>query len=666
MKRGIIILSITIALLSLISSEMFFTQPISQAYNLGDSISIPVTIKTNNDISGTFRMAMICNGTETIFYTTGVKLLSGEEINLIDPKLVLIRQIIDGNRGDCKIKAILNSEYILTDSFKISDKLLITGELEKSDFDAGEGILISGKVTKETGENSNGFVEAKILTSDINDPISQTGTITDGDFNFNLSIPSTLKAGPCFLEIKVYEKDSEGVITNNGVAQYNIRINQVPTNLELVFETKEIMPGTPIKLNAILHDQTGEQIESTASLTIKDSKDKIIEQKEINMADSFELPTSPTQVPEEWTISATSENLFAEEKIKIKTNQEADIQIINKTIIVTNIGNVFYNKTVLVRVGDSPVNIQVELEVGESKKYVIKAPNGDYNVKISEGNKEITELMSLTGKAIEVKETSKGSWAVLFWIALILILGTTVVVFSKRLYKKPFFGKMFKNKNSKIKQMEVGKDFKMVQKAGTKAELSLSMKEGEKQEANIVCIKIKDLKQMRKSKSRVSETIQRITDLAENNNAVIYENQDYLFFILTPSRTKALRNEKTALDLAEKIKSVLEEHNRMFNQKINFGISLNYGTIIGKQEGDTFKFVSLDSVITNSRKIASLSEKDILLSNKINDLLRLNTKTEKEMRGETPVFVIKAIKKETDEATKNFINRFMERQKKKD
>ena len=50
----------------------------------------------------------------------------------------------------------------------------------------------------------------------------------------------------------------------------------------------------------------------------------------------------------------------------------------------------------------------------------------------------------------------------------------------------------------------------------------------------------------------------------------VYENQNYLFFILAPVRTRTFKNEKPALDLAEKIKYLLEEHNKMFNQKIEF------------------------------------------------------------------------------------------------
>lgn len=670
MKRGIIILVLMISMISLISAEVILTQPLNSVYNLGDRVEIPITISSLVDVSGTLRINLICNGTLLNLLTwNGLSLEKGYS-QTIPYSFKLVRNSISESKGTCNIQAIFGTDSAnikVSDDFKISDRLEISGDLGKIEFDAGEGISITGKVVRETGENSGGFVEAKVLTNDENNQISQIGIITDGVFNINLSLPGDLKAGNYFVEMKAYEKDSDGIITNNGASQYNIHVNQVPTNLELVFEGREIMPGTSLKVNAVLHDQTGEPIDSTAFITVKNSEDKIIEQGEIGTEKSFELLVKPNQPPEEWTVYASSNELTAEGKCKIKENYEVDIQIMNKTVKVTNIGNVFYNKTILVKVSDSPLNIQVALDVGESKKYVINAPDGDYNVRISEGTKEISEVMSLTGKAIGIKEASEFSFGVFFWFFLILVLGFVAYFFFKKLYKKPFFGKMILGeRKDRFKPMAIGEDFKMVPKKGSKAELSLSIKEGEKQDASVICLKIKDLKEMHSRKSRVSETIQKIIEMADDNKAVVYENQDYLFFIFAPTRTRTLKNEKSALDLAEKIKYLLEEHNRMFNQKIEFGISLNYGAIVGKQEGELFKFMSMGSLVTASKRIAYLSEGEILLSDKINDLLRLHTRTEKSVRDGVSVFSIKEIKKETDEATKKFINRFMERQKKRD
>jgi hypothetical protein len=49
------------------------------------------------------------------------------------------------------------------------------------------------------------------------------------------------------------------------------------------------------------------------------------------------------------------------------------------------------------------------------------------------------------------------------------------------------------------------------------------------------------------------------------------------------------------------------------------------------------------------------------MGEKMNDLLRLNIRTDRQIRDGTSVFSVKEIKRENEEARK-FINRFMERQ----
>lgn len=663
MKREIIALFFIILLCSFVSAEIIFNNQPESVYNLGDSIFIPVTIKTLTEIpGGSFQMDLICNGTIINFYKNGIKLTAGEEKKM-ESSLVLIRNIIGNERGTCKIKAILNGEFVLSDNFKISELLSIDGKLEETELDAGDSVLATGKVVREDGETSNGFAEIRIFNNDIDEEIIRQGTLTDGSFSINVSLPEKLKAGIYSVELKAYEKDSDGIITNKGVKEYNLRIRQVPASLEIVFENKEIIPGTPLKIKAILHDQTGEQIiNSTAVITIKDSFDKILEQKEITTGEFMEYPIKSGEPPAEWNVFAVSNQLTAEDEFIIKELEKVKIDILNKTILITNIGNVFYNKTLLVKVEETPLNVQVKLNVGESRKYILSAPNGDYPVKVIADNiDEISKIISLTGDIIGIKEASRISFTAIFWIVLVLILGSMGFMFLRKVYKKPFLKNIFSWKKGEKKEKKTPVLGNLTE-TGNRAELSLSIK-GEKQDAMIICLKIKNLREIKSGKGSASESLKKIIDKAEENKAVTYENQDYLFFMLAPIKTKTFKNEKTALETAEGIQRMLKEHNKMFNQKINFGMSLNYGTIVAKIEEGTFKFMSMGSLMTISKKIASMSDEEILLSEKMNDALRLYTKTEKSVREGTPVFSIREIKKENEEARK-FIDKFMNRQRK--
>jgi hypothetical protein len=667
MKRGIknilFALVFGILLLSFASSEIIFTQQVKSVYNLGDTVYSPITIKTLTPISGIVEVNLVCNGSEINFYKNGINLVPGAE-DSFDSRLVLIKNNIGGSNGACKIKAIAGGEYSLSNEFKISNWLSINGGLDKSSYNSGEAIAVIGKVTKETGENSNGLVEAYIETKDVNQNVTQLGTLTNGNFAFNLSIPQTLKAGSYEVNVRAYEEDNDGLITNSGTAKYNISVNQVPTTLEVLFESKEIDPGSSAVIHAVLHDQTGDAINSSIFVTVKDSTGKILEEKEMLLGEALIYPIAKGTAPAEWKILASSRGLSTENTFLIKTKESIAVEIVNKTIQITNDGNVFYNKTLLVKIEEEPLNILVSLDIGQTKKYILTAPKGEYTVKVlsDEGN-EVSETMSLTGRAIGIKEQGNNLTA-FAWVLLGLILLVAAFILLKKV-KKRGFGRFKKEKISRAEVKEARPIPVMTEKAiiapVNKAEVSLSIK-GEKQEASVIGLKVKNLREFRVRKGSPSDTLKEIINLAQENKAVTYENNDYLLFILAPANTRTMKNEPVALELAQEIQKIMMNHNRMFNQKMNYGISLNKGEIVGKRESGVFKFMGIGNLIGMSKKIATLSDGDVLLSETMNNLLRVNIKSDKETRDGMAVYVLNSVKKENEE-TRKFINRFMERQK---
>ena len=86
MKREFILGVFIILLTSFISAEIIINQQPKEVYNLGDTISIPVTIKAQSDISGSFQMNLLCNGRDINFYKNGIKLeerVSGSSVGKI-------------------------------------------------------------------------------------------------------------------------------------------------------------------------------------------------------------------------------------------------------------------------------------------------------------------------------------------------------------------------------------------------------------------------------------------------------------------------------------------------------------------------------------------------------------------------------------------------------
>ena len=622
-------------------------------------MNIPIKITTLTNIASLFTINLICNGIETPILTEYIVLSAGEEVER-SPQIPLMESVIGRPTGNCVLKASLGEEtFELTDSFTISDYIGISIKEQKTEASPKETIILEGDAIKDNGEAVQGVAEL-IVIKDNETVIKLIDTVKNGYFYFNFSLLQDSKAGQYLVQLNIYENDLSGEKTNKGFVNYNLLITQVPTSLEIVFDTSSVEPGTDLKVKTILHDQTGVPIEATSIITIKNQDNEIKDQIEKATGQFLEFPIAYNEPAAEWKIVALSNRITTEASFEIIEKEDIEITLINRTITILNTGNVPYcNKSILIKIGNKSLpNVDLCLEVDEEQEYILTAPEGEYQIEIiSDGEEKISQSVMLTGKTIDVKEISRKSFVghPLVWIFLIAVLGFVAFLFFKKGYKRNFVGHITKRKNSK-QATALAKGSLLNTK--NKAELSLSIK-GDKQNVSIICLKIKNLKEIVSKKGLVKEALQKIVNLVEEKKAYIYENNENLFFIFAPVNTKTFKNERTAIEVAQKIESALTEGNKLYKDKIDFGIGLNYGTIIAKKEKGILQFMSMGTLITTAKKTANASKGTIFLGEKINDKLRTEVKTEKEMHGSTELYKIKEVKTRGDH--KNFLSSFVKR-----
>ncbi|MFH1325525.1 MAG: hypothetical protein ABIH49_02015 [archaeon] len=644
MKMRVIIASVIFLFLmvSTVSAEIIFDQQPGEVYNLGDNFPVFVTLKPNVDVTGNFDMNLICNGQEVNFYKNPVIISAGEE-KKIEAALILRKDFIGNLTGNCKIKAILGGDTAPTNQFKVSDMVEIILRTGKTEFNPGENILIEGDASKENNKGVNGFVDLAVMGEN---SANQTykGTVNNGYFAINFAFPKETKAGLYSMMLNAYEKDSNGEITNKGVAISSITIKQVPTSLEIIFNEQEVLPGTNMEVKAVLHDQTGESIPSKAIITVKDKNNKIYEQTEMPTDEFLEFLTANNQPPSEWTVVAVSNKLTSHSMFKVIAKESIKTEVINKTLIIYNDGNVPYNKTLLVKIGEESLNLNVYLLVDEVKKYILSAPDGEYSVEIIEDGETalISGGVTLTGKAVDIREFNSAGFKsyYLAWIFVILILGFVAFIIFRRGYRRSFFGYIpFRRK--KADKVISKKSF--LPHPRNAAELSLSLR-GDRQNTSMVCLKLKNFDEIQNSDGNADETIKNIIGAAENEKGYVYENNDNLFFIFAPLNTRTFHNEKTSMKFAKNAEEILTEHNKMFKQKIEFGISVDYGSVIAKKEGDEMRFLSFGDLIQRMKKIASVAENEVLLSEKMKEKLATEIKTERHVKSGMNVYSVKEVR----------------------
>ncbi|MBT3405278.1 hypothetical protein HN832_04860 [archaeon] len=653
MKKVALIFTTLIFLTAIISADIILLQQPESLYNLGEVVEVSLKVTSLKEINNFLTLNLICNGVETEVHKEYLLLQAGEEQES-DAKIPLISSFTNRIAGTCLIKAIIGEEFILSDEFELSNSITISVTDQTTEVKPGKSFFIRGEAKKAKEQNVNGFVDISLIQGS-SSGLQITDTVKKGYLNINSTIPENFPAGEYLVSMNVYEKDIEDSITNQGSLSTNLLVSQIPTNLEISLEETEINPNSEMKIKVILHDQTGEKIPSITIIKILNENGKLIEEKELSTDEEYQYPIKYNQAPAEWKIEAVAGELNQENFFTIKSFAKVDVEIINKTILIKNTGNVPYNDTILVQIGEESMPIQINLEVNQEQKYALNAPDGEYEIEIL-GK---TQTVMLTGKAINIRKIGKISilmFSPLVWFFMIGILGFVSYLFFKKGYTKTFIGYITRRRKRKNAKPITEKS---LVNSNNKAEISLSI-HGARQNTNLICLRIKNLKKNEKIKGDIEETLQQIVNLAEDNKAITYQNQNTIFFLFVPSLTKTFKNEKGTIQTAQIIKKTIDHHNKIFKNKIEYGIALNHGTIIAQKGEDSIKFMSMGTLISEAKKISNEAKEEILISEKFKDKSATNIKTEKVHQGQTPAYKVKQLKEDNQENQK-FISNFLKK-----
>ena len=446
MKNIFIATILTIFLTSFLSATIVINAQIDDTYSLGDTINVPIKITTTtNLINSKASMKLICNGLEKEVYIEYFTLEAGAEKKR-EPSIPLTKELLGRSTATCKIKYSLGDEFELTKEFEISDKIDITTKIEKSEFSPGEIIIIQGDALKENGKPVQGFIEISASITNSSENLQTLDTVKNGYFYIEIPLAENVKAGEYNININVYEKDFQEEITNKGLISEKFTIIQIPTSLEIILDEEEVEPGTNLRTKTILHDQTGERIKSLSIITIKNEKNEILKQSEKTTDEYLEYEIAYNEPPKEWIIVAISNRLNAEATFQIKEKKEVKIELLNNTLKIKNIGNVLYNESVLVKIGEKPLYLNVTLEIDETQEFTLTAPKGEYEIAVmTDGKNQLTQSgVMLTGRSIDIKAAGEGVITIIrhpiAWFFMAGIFGFIIFMFFKKGYQKSIYG----------------------------------------------------------------------------------------------------------------------------------------------------------------------------------------------------------------------------------
>lgn len=177
-----------------------------------------------------------------------------------------------------------------------------------------------------------------------------------------------------------------------------------------------------------LYNDNKEKIDGQIDYSIQNFHTEVVQEGAIESGGlvNLQLPKNPDQRP--WKIIAKYNDIESNELFNVGDVKRADIKLEGDTLIIENTGNVAYDKNILVTIGSEDQTINVFLSVMQTKRIKLTAPEGQYTIKVDDGENQIVQPgVSLTGNVVGAKSAASGNfWSkypliVLFLLSLFLV-----------------------------------------------------------------------------------------------------------------------------------------------------------------------------------------------------------------------------------------------------
>jgi ribosomal protein L19 len=190
-------------------------------------------------------------------------------------------------------------------------------------------------------------------------------------------------------------------------------------------------PGDEANFKIVLYDDENNKIEGSVGYIIQNYYTEVVKKGSANSGEevSFKVPGDAIQGP--WKIIASYNEIEINRLFNIGGLAKAEIVLQEDNLIVTNTGNIPYEKRILIFIGENDQTADIYLDVGQTKRIRLTAPDEEYDVRVIEGNEEqVLEFkgVSLTGNVIGLESViGEGFWRKypivgVFLIALLLVI----------------------------------------------------------------------------------------------------------------------------------------------------------------------------------------------------------------------------------------------------
>lgn len=634
---------VLVALAGIVSAEIVVSPP-EALYNKGDDFNASAVILAHEETSGFVVFNLGCDGESVELYRSPLHVDAGKE-RTISVSTVLDRFITGNASGSCSLLVSYGKEESRSRTFIISKEISVSAQLPQALYDPGQTVNVQGTAFKRNGKPLKGIAELSF-----SEGISRIGQVEEGKFNMTFELPNDIPSGEHSLKVKAYEKDSSGEVLNEGFTNVSVRINQIVKETQIAFNKADLVPGEELIFSVLVYDQAGLEMPATAKIKIAKPSGEAFAERVISASTPQNFITEMNASPGTWVISSSVNELTTSKSFSIASVENVTFTLVNATLIVANEGNVPINKPIEIKIGNISEIKQISLGIGESRKFRLGAPDGQYEIEVGDGtSNEKVGRAFLTGKAVDVKDlesngivTSSLSW---LWVVLLVALGSIAFYYYRKIARKS--------------SISIPTQFKTSSTAGSSSQ-AIGIEEGKKQKGVIISLKLKGMSDIDESPAK--ETLHKIIESARKEGARIMKGSDHFNFIFAPIVTKEDENALRAVKTAVQVRMLLNTHNRKYASKIPYGIGVNEGDLIVELKQDSFKYHPLGNTVSLAKKMAEEADNDIYISHQVHSATRAKVKVDRVQ----PYGKYWRVSGVSDNGRHSeFISKFMERQGRK-
>lgn len=532
--------------------------------------------------------------------------------------------------------------------FFLADEEEENGEIEEleEETEEEEGSDVIPLEIKEESVEEEAFILGSVISE-----------VRDGHFSVVFVVPDNAPPGTYKVSARAYDQDRQGNIMNEGVASSSVRIKQVIQVAKLAFNFDSIVPGNEFLFIPLLYDQAENQGDGELEIIVYKPDNSVFMDKILKSSDTYSIFIETNYTPGYWKVEGkigeieTEKSFFVEELEKISSTLEEN------TLTIRNIGNVLFDKAVEISIGEISEIKDVRLEVGESRRFRLAAPDGEYKIGVSDGsNSEDLGVTLLTGRVISINEIG-GYLSENYWMLILLLVVVVFIIIILVIIRKIKSGGI-RVKVPKLVGPKRDAVSKPLSVAGTVG--GGVVDRGKKEEVSLISLKIKNFSEIQDSAGSVKDgglqCIDGVLLEAKSVGAKIYVDKEYRIIIFSPSIVKG-ENYLLAIRVAKGIGLILNNFNSSSEEKINFGIGVHSGDMAMERKEGKLKFVSLGNTVAIAKRLSEYSENEVLLSEQMHKKTLGKVKVEK--KGD----FWKVTRIVDREQYEDFVNKFLKRQK---